>query len=38
MGPISAAIGRAWYRRALENPSVEVTMDGVRGDYLAVPA
>ena len=29
---------RAWYRRALENPSVEVTVDGVRGDYRAVPA
>ncbi len=29
---------RAWYRRALENPSVQVTVDGVRGDYRAVPA
>jgi uncharacterized pyridoxamine 5'-phosphate oxidase family protein len=29
---------RAWYRRALENPNVQVTVDGERGDYLAVPA
>ena len=29
---------RAWYRRALENPSVRVTTDGVQGDYLVVPA
>ena len=28
---------RAWYNRALENPSVQVTMDGETGDYLAVP-
>jgi hypothetical protein len=27
---------RAWYRRTLENPSVQVTLDGDRGDYLAV--
>ena len=29
---------RAWYRRALENPSVQVTVDGEKGPYLAVPA
>ncbi len=29
---------RAWYRRALENPNVEITFEGQRGDYLAVPA
>ena len=28
---------RAWYRQALENPNVQVTVDGARGDYLAVP-
>ena len=28
---------RAWYRRALANPEVEVTIDGVRGKYTAVP-
>jgi hypothetical protein len=28
---------RAWYRRALENPDVQATMDGVKGDYKAVP-
>ncbi len=28
---------RAWYRRALDNPNVEVEVDGVRGPYLAVP-
>jgi hypothetical protein len=28
---------RAWYRRALENPEVQVTMDGTKGDYRAVP-
>ena len=28
---------RAWYRRALKNPDVQVTMDGKRGNYLAVP-
>ncbi len=28
---------RAWYNRALENPNVQVTLDGERGDYLAVP-
>ncbi len=29
---------RAWYEQALENPKVEVTIDGKRGAYLAVPA
>jgi hypothetical protein len=29
---------RAWYRRALENPNVEVTVDGRTAAYLAVPA
>ena len=28
---------RAWYRRALENPEIRVTMDGTTADYLAVP-
>jgi hypothetical protein len=28
---------RAWYRRALAKPEVQVTLDGVKGDYLAVP-
>lgn len=28
---------RAWYRRALEKPDVQATIDGVKGDYLAVP-
>jgi uncharacterized pyridoxamine 5'-phosphate oxidase family protein len=28
---------RAWYHRALENPQVQVTIDGKKGDYLAVP-
>ena len=28
---------RAWYNRALENPNVQVTLDGEKGDYLAVP-
>ena len=28
---------RAWYKRALENPHVQVTLDGEKGDYLAVP-
>lgn len=27
---------RDWYRRVLERPEVTVTVDGVRGDYLAV--
>ena len=29
---------RAWYYRALENPNVQVTLDGEKADYLAVPA
>jgi len=29
---------RAWYHRALANPNVQVTMDGEKADYLAVPA
>ena len=29
---------RAWYGRALENPSVQVALEGVTGAYLAVPA
>ncbi len=28
---------RAWYNRALEYPNVKVTLDGEKGDYLAVP-
>jgi hypothetical protein len=28
---------RAWYRRALANPKMQVTVDGQKGDYLAVP-
>jgi hypothetical protein len=28
---------RAWYHRALENPNVEVTLDGPKAPYLAVP-
>ncbi len=28
---------RAWYKRALENPNVKVTLAGEKGDYLAVP-
>jgi hypothetical protein len=28
---------RAWYERALENPEVQVTLDGGKGDYRAVP-
>jgi hypothetical protein len=28
---------RAWYRRALENPAVQVTVDGAKVDYNAVP-
>ncbi len=28
---------RAWYNRALENPNVQVTLDGEKGNYLAVP-
>ena len=29
---------RAWYGRALENPSVQVVLDGMTGAHLAVPA
>jgi hypothetical protein len=28
---------RAWYHRALTNPEVQVTLDGARRDYRAVP-
>ena len=28
---------RAWYRRVLENPTVQITLDEGRGEYLAVP-
>ena len=28
---------RAWYKQALENPNVQVTLDGEKGAYLAVP-
>ncbi len=28
---------RAWYNRALENPNVQVTSDGEKRNYLAVP-
>ena len=28
---------RAWYKQALENPSVQVTVDGEKGAYVAVP-
>ena len=28
---------RAWYKQALQNPSVQVAWDGEKGDYLAVP-
>jgi len=28
---------RAWYRRALRNPEVRVTIDGEAGEYRAVP-
>ncbi len=28
---------RAWYNRALVNPKVQVTLDGEKGNYLAVP-
>ncbi len=28
---------RAWYNRALENPEVQITLDGDKGDYRAVP-
>ena len=28
---------RAWYKRALQNPEVHVSLDGKEGDYRAVP-
>lgn len=28
---------RAWYNEALANPNVQVTIEGQRGDYVAVP-
>ena len=28
---------RAWYKQALENPSVQVALDGEREAYLAIP-
>lgn len=28
---------RAWYNRVLERPEVQVTLDGEKGDYRAVP-
>jgi hypothetical protein len=28
---------RAWYRRALQNPEVQVAKDGAKADYQAVP-
>jgi len=28
---------RAWYKRALANPAVRVTLDGKTGDYRSVP-
>ena len=28
---------RAWYKQALENPSVQVAVDGETGAYLAIP-
>ena len=28
---------RAWYNRALEDPKVQVTLEGEKEDYLAVP-
>ena len=28
---------RAWYNRALKNPKVQVTVEGEKEDYLAVP-
>jgi hypothetical protein len=28
---------RAWYERALANPNVQVTLDGEKRDYRAVP-
>ena len=28
---------RAWYNRALENPEVQVTLEGEKSDYRAIP-
>jgi hypothetical protein len=28
---------RAWYQRALENPDLQITLEGAKGDYRAVP-
>ncbi len=28
---------RAWYNRALENPNVQITLDGEKGNYVAIP-
>ncbi len=28
---------RTWYKRALANPNVQVSVEGEKGDYLAVP-
>jgi hypothetical protein len=28
---------RAWYKQALQNPQVQITVDGERGNFLAVP-
>ena len=28
---------RAWYNRALENPNVQITLDGEKRNYLAIP-
>ncbi len=28
---------RAWYNRALENPEMQITLDGEKADYRAVP-
>ena len=28
---------RAWYNRALENPEMQITLDGEKADYQAVP-
>jgi len=28
---------RAWYNEAIDNPDVQVAIDGERGDYVAVP-
>ena len=28
---------RGWYKRTIENPRVQVTLDGMKGAYIAVP-